>query len=440
MGGAHSRAATVSDLRHFQTQTSFPDILSGKYAVPYARTIDSAIERGAAGTVQLTVALIGRHVNSDVESAAKKLRSELAGSGIKVTSLRVADVADLPLGHSQAEADRALLERVVASTATPHVILADCNAEISAGALTAYAANIAGNTPNIAVLNLTGIDGNPHSTEDDAVNVDFDFDFDFDAEPGTATTGPAHGLVLNELLRPGFAIAMETSRLRDALPATPSMPFAWLVSWLLRDAHLNGLHLHRYGAIVPGQADTWSPAATTPIHIHEKATGQHLEGVTVSVAAAGANLSSLTATIDSLLRSEDVALNIYVLGTGPDESLTIADAYAATGIVRVGQDPMGSPATLVQMGVEAGIIFECQSLRKILAAAAELDYSVLRLVTGPADSKIEVWPTALLSTALTHADDSNIDEFVLRHGREHWNSGSKFGLTIDSPATASTTR
>jgi hypothetical protein len=246
--------------------------------------------------------------------------------------------------------------------------------------------------------------------------------------------------VLNELLRPGFAIAMETTRLRDAIPAMPSMPFAWLVSCLLRDAHLDGLQLNRYGAIVPGQVDTWSPAATTPINVQEDASGQPLNGVTVSIAAAGARLSDLAATIDSLLLSEDVALNIYVSGTSADESLTIADAYAATGIVRVGQDPLAFPATIVQMGVEAGVVFERQSLSKILAAAAQLDYSVLRLVTGPSDRKIEVWPTALLSTALRHAEDGNIDDFILNHGREHWNSGAKFGLTIVSPATATTTR
>ena len=127
-------------------------------------------------------------------------------------------------------------------------------------------------------------------------------------------------------LRPGFAIAMETSRLRDAIPAMPSMPFAWLVSCLLRDAHLDGLHLRRYGAIVPGQVDTWSPAATTPIQIQEEASGQSLNGVTVSIAAAGASLRlPYCSCIDSLLLSEGVALNIYVSVTSADESLTIAD-------------------------------------------------------------------------------------------------------------------
>ncbi len=442
MGGDYSRAETASDLLHLQTQTSFPDILSGKYTVPYTKVLDSAIALSAAGTGQVTVALIGRHVDSDVESAARKLGSELDGSGIEVKSVSVASLCDLPLGHGQAQVDRALLERVVGPTATSHILLVDGTTEISAEVVTAYAASIGGGAPNIAVLNLTAVEGNPDSAEGDAAILDFDFDFDFDldAEPGTATNVPAHGLVLNELLRPGFAIAMETSRLRDAIPAMPSMPFAWLVSCLLRDAHLDGLHLRRYGAIVPGQVDTWSPAATTPIQIQEEASGQSLNGVTVSIAAAGASLSSLTATIDSLLLSEGVALNIYVSGTSADESLTIADAYSATGIVRVGQDPLASPATLVQIGVEAGIVFERQSLRKILSAAAELDYSVFRLVTGQSDSKIEVWPTALLSTALRHAEDGNIDEFILSHGREHWNSGSKFGLTIDSPATASTTR
>ena len=208
-------------------------------------------------------------------------------------SVSVASLCDLPLGHGQAQVDRALLERVVGPTATSHILLVDGTTEISAEVVTAYAASIGGGAPNIAVLNLTAVEGNPDSAEGDAAILDFDFDFDFDldAEPGTATNVPAHGLVLNELLRPGFAIAMETSRLRDAIPAMPSMPFAWLVSSLLRDAHLDGLHLRRYGAIVPGQVDTWSPAATTPIQIQEEASGQSLNGVTVSIAAAGTSLS-----------------------------------------------------------------------------------------------------------------------------------------------------
>ena len=85
MGGDYSRAETASDLLHLQTQTSFPDILSGKYTVPYTKVLDSAIALSAAGTGQVTVALIGRHVDSDVESAARKLGSELDGSGIEVS-------------------------------------------------------------------------------------------------------------------------------------------------------------------------------------------------------------------------------------------------------------------------------------------------------------------------------------------------------------------
>ena len=277
MGGNDLRAATASDLLHLQTQTSFPDILSGKYTVPYTKVLDSATEWGAAGTGQLTVALIGRHVDSDVESAAKKLGSELAGSGIEVTSLSVASLRDLPLGHGQAEADRALLERVVGSTSTPHILLLDCTTDISAGVVTAYATSIGGSAPHIAVLNLTAVEEIQHSARGDAaiLDFDFDFDFDFDAEPGTATTTPTHGLVLNELLNPGFAIAMETSRLRDAIPAMPSMPFAWLVSWLLRDAHLDGLHLYRYGAIVPGQIDNCRPQPRRRSRFRRKPADSH---------------------------------------------------------------------------------------------------------------------------------------------------------------------
>jgi hypothetical protein len=441
-GGDLSRAAAAADLLHLKAQTAFPDVSAGKYTAGYTKILDAWTGHDPAEPGQLSVALIGRHPDSAVASAASRLEQDLAGSGIDVLSFSAAALLEVSPSSRQADVDRALLERVVEVASTPHILLIECTTAVPAGIVMAYAAGIADSAPNVAVLNLTATDGHPLPTEVDAGNLDFDFDFDFDfdAEPGAVATPSSHGLVLNELLLPGFAVAMETSRLRDSIPAMAPMPYPWLVAGLLRDAHLDGLHLYRYGAVVPGQADTWSPAARTPIQAQEEASGQRLNGVTVSIAAAHVGRETLTATIDSLLLSEDVALNICVLGLGPDESLTIADAYAATGLVRVTPHLSAAPGTLVQMGVEAGLVFEPQSLRKILDAAAALDYSVLRLVTGPSDSKVEVWPTALLSTALRHAEDGNIDEFVLSHGREHWNSGSKFGLTAEAPTTAFTAR
>lgn len=439
-GAADTHTPVASHLLHLQTRTTFPNVSDVKYSVPYAKSFGSAHTAALAVAGNVSVAVIGRHFDPEFDSAVQRLELDLAGSGIEVNSFTSAGpLSTTP--RSQAEADKALLERVAESVTTEHILLIDDPSAVSAAVIGSYAASVDASVPGVAVLNLTGAETDlydfataaeaPALSPSGAAGFDFDFEdeFDFDDAAGAQ---PSHQIVLNEMLKPGFAVAMETSRLRSFIPSMPSMTYPWLVAGMVREAYLDGLQLHRYGAISSATPDTWSPAGLTPIQVHEASSGNKLQGVTITIAAANAGRESLVATIDSLLLSENVALNISVHGLGRSESLAIADAYSATEIVRVGQGQPSAATTLVQMGVEAGIVFERQSLRKILDHAASLDYSVLRLITGQSDSKIEVWPTSLLATALRLAEDGNIDEFVVNHSREHWNSGTQFGLAVTS--------